>query len=178
MQNILTKDDIKFLKELAIELKTQDRQYTAKPVFYQIAEQKKIIGIDPDYADNQIVCSYNGDEWEGEFEEVCDRLAEHFELDTSDEDFQFIKEYGTYDELIEYIEKKTGYDQLYTTGYDYYTEYKNAFLTNKACEKHLKENQHHYDKENSYVYGSHAWRNPELERLLEIVEKFADVEVD
>ena len=46
MQNILTKDDIKFLKELAIELKTQDRQYTAKPVFYQIAEQKKIIGID------------------------------------------------------------------------------------------------------------------------------------
>lgn len=87
---ILSEEEIEFLKNLAHELKTQDTRYTTKPVIYQI--------IDKD--------------------------------------------------------GKRG-----------------AFLTMKSAEKHLKENSHHYDK-TAHIYVSYAWKNEELERLLNIVEKF------
>lgn len=41
INEILTEDDIKFLKELGKELKTQERYGTAKPVFIQIRQKKR-----------------------------------------------------------------------------------------------------------------------------------------
>lgn len=95
MENILSRKEIEFLKELGHELKTQNRMATAKPVFYQI--------IDDD--------------------------------------------------------GKQG-----------------AFLTMKSAEKHLEENRHHY-REEAHIYVSHAFRNPELEKLLDIIEKFDNEDI-
>ena len=38
------------------------------------------------------------------------------------------------------------------------------FLTEEACESHIKLNHYHYSEPHSYVH--HAWRYPELEQLL------------
>ena len=50
-------------------------------------------------------------------------------------------------------------------------EKQGAFLTLKSAERHLKENNYNYSKK-AHVYVSYAWRNQELEKLLNIIEKF------
>lgn len=50
-------------------------------------------------------------------------------------------------------------------------EKQGAFLTLKSAERHLKENNYNYS-EKAHVYVSYGWRNPELEQLLNIIEKF------
>lgn len=50
-------------------------------------------------------------------------------------------------------------------------EKQGAFLTLQSAERHLKENNYNYGKK-AHVYVSYGWRNPELERLLNIIEKF------
>ena len=42
------------------------------------------------------------------------------------------------------------------------------FLTRKECDKHIKENMHHYNK--PYSYSMTAWRSPQVERLFKILE--------
>ena len=50
--------------------------------------------------------------------------------------------------------------------YQWIDTYKNFFLTQKACEDHIKLNHHHYTDAQPYLF--HAWRNPEME----IVQQF------
>lgn len=90
LKEILNEEDIEFLKNLAHDLKTQDRRGTSKPVVYQIIDRGEKQG---------------------------------------------------------------------------------AFLTLKSAEKHLQENNYNYS-EKAHVYVSYGGRNPELEKLLNIIEKF------
>lgn len=90
LKEILNEADLCFLKELAHELKIQDRRGTSKPVIYQIIDRGEKQG---------------------------------------------------------------------------------AFLTLQSAERHLKENNYNYS-EKAHVYVSYGWRNPELEKLLNIIEKF------
>lgn len=89
LKEILNEEDIEFLKNLAHDLKTQDRRGTSKPVIYQIIDRGEKQG---------------------------------------------------------------------------------AFLTLQSAERHLKENNYNYS-EKAHVYVSYGWRNPELEKLLYIIEK-------
>ena len=41
------------------------------------------------------------------------------------------------------------------------------FLTRADCDKHIKENSHHYN--NPYSYSMTAWRSPKVERLFKIL---------
>jgi hypothetical protein len=43
----------------------------------------------------------------------------------------------------------------------------NAFLTEKACKKHIELNYYHYCKPVDYL--NHAFRNPELEQVLKFI---------
>ena len=54
---------------------------------------------------------------------------------------------------------------------------KNVFLTQKAIDKHMKDNHYHYSSA-AYAYLDHAWRNPELEKLLEAVGAVSGVEYE
>ena len=57
---------------------------------------------------------------------------------------------------------------------DYEHVYLNAFLTERACREHIATNRHHY--ENPVDYLSYGFRNPELEKVLEILSKIEIVE--
>jgi hypothetical protein len=58
--------------------------------------------------------------------------------------------------------------ELKKTSYSMSPVYKNAFLTAKAAEEHLKSNHYHYHK-NADVYLNYAWRNPEAELVSEFL---------
>lgn len=45
------------------------------------------------------------------------------------------------------------------------------FLTLGECEKHLKENKHHYSKK-AHSYSMTAWRSSQVRKLFEIIESF------
>ncbi len=169
MNNILTEDDFNFLKELGRELKTQDTLYTAKPIFWQIQQKDIVVGVDYDYSEGS--CLIIGDE----YEMITDIVeAKNFLIDNYDISARQLKHINELEEIESFCNKRE--IQCKYTGYIEKEKYDNAFLTRKSLEKHIELNHYHY--KNPVRFCSAAWRNPELQRLLEIVEKFSDVEVE
>lgn len=164
--------DYKFLQDLVYRLKTQDRKGTAKPVIYTI--QTDEIQFVPDgFADNLVYVWYdNGDVLE--FYDIED-LREHLLIDYCDDesiynlDADKVKSCKDY-ELVDYcVENDIGIE---TYNYIIKHKYQGAFLTRDACERHIKANNYHY--KNPKIYVTCGWRNPELRRLLEILNKYVD----
>ena len=169
MINLLTEEDILFLKELANELKTQDTACTAKPVYYSIMQEDKEYGIDQGYADGMCVI---GDEGEV-FTEANELVEWVFECYSPTEQQQEeLRNFTDIEEIYDYCNDNNIVDSLTYTGYRDIEKHDEMFLTKKALKKHVELNYYHY-KKNPVSYAHHAWRNPELEHLLKIVEKFA-----
>ena len=168
--DILTTKDVEFLTTLANELKTQDTACTAKPVIYQIREAKKDVPIETDYADG--VALIIGEDGESFYDDDVVGAKESLICTWEFE----------WDERIKLGEAKTLADIAQFCEdigiRNHYTSYRNTetfqgfFLTKEALLRHLEANRHHYSEPVSYAQAA-GWRNPELERLLTIVEKFA-----
>lgn len=174
MENILNQEDIKFLQELGKELKEQDNRCTDKPLIWQIRDNKRVFGLDPLYSDDK-VCIVEGCEGTTYYTiEECVEFIEEWHEDNGEEVPPEVYEMDDLSELCSYMNDMDEYDNYYYTGYEDTFELKNAFLTEKSAQLHLKKNGYHYKK--GRVYCSHGWRNPELKRLLDIVEKFAKAE--
>lgn len=165
----LTADDVKFLTELANELKTQDTGAQRKPVFIQVLEPIKQWGMDVDYADG--VAVYIGDINDGSpcftVEEAKTDLEDNYEIGSD-----ALAELHTMDDIKEFCEEEG--IECHIAAYKEDVRLHQMFLTFSAYEQHMKMNGH------NYRYGSHSWmdtffRNPQMERLVEIVEKFATV---
>ena len=171
--NVLTTEDVEFLTALANELKTQDRHATAKPVLFQILENKPFIGIDPDFGVGEVLVL--GDEGESFFDDDVEGAREWLldGVDWTDEALKQIQKASTLKELDDFLEESERFSHT-LTGYVREETYKGAFLTKKALLEHVKHNAHHYT--DPKPYATYVWRNPELERLLTIIEKFATVE--
>lgn len=167
LKEILNKTDMNFLINLAHELKTQDRRGTNKPVIYQILDINiRWDNMDYDGFDTVKIFDYDGELLET-LEEMQNYIINNLEVfDLENIDKETIKNYGI-DEIIS-IYKDSGFNISYG---HYERELKNAFLTKKSAEEHLEKNKHHYH-EKAHVYVSYGWRNQELEKLLNIIEKF------
>lgn len=163
LKEILNKEDMDFLKGLAHQLKTQDRRGTNKPVIYQILD----IDVRWDYSDSDgfdeiRIYDNDGNVLEN-LEEMRENIIKNLEMFEIEE--QKVKDYCI-DEIIS-LYKEAGY----SVSYGHYEKVlKNGFLTMKSAEEHLQANKHHYH-EKAHIFVSYAWRNPELEKLLEIIEK-------
>lgn len=182
----LSNEDIDFLKELQHELKTQEHDSQASPRFWGVAETKREYGVDPD-------CGYDGYivrvDFETYFDDDEDGLArfkeyiiENFEDDYNDDDehmnTSLVAELNDYDdigELYEFARDELDIDENEIT-LVYYRNLENVvsqetgcYLTKRACKKHIELNHYHY--KNPHTYAMTAWRNPEFERLLSIIDK-------
>lgn len=161
----LTVEDIKFLKDLKQELNTQSNRMTANPRFYQIQHDVFIPSIDGDgnyfeaVVDGERLGIYTNDN-KG-LEELKDILL----LNYDEEDLEDIEEINSLN--LEELDNKSLDLKCYVG--DYKHVYDNAFLTEKACKQHIESNKHHY--RNPMDYLSYAFRNPELNQLLEILSK-------
>ena len=135
------------LLSISIELNKQDHRGIAMPYFFQIQTEEEIL-----------VPEGSGEEkylFEGDFytEETIKEYWEDF-----------------YSEDLTFEEFKQKYTTLVNTQIEH--QYNNAFFTEKACKKHIKENAHHY--RNPVDYLNHAFRNPELETILEFLCKLTN----
>lgn len=168
--NNLTAEDVKFLKELKHELNTQDNRATANPRFYQIQHEKFVASFDGEGNYFEAVCYgeslgiYTYDD-EG-LEELKDVLLADYDEEYSED----------VEEINSLKLEKLDNDSLDLKCYlgDYEHVYLNAFLTERACKEHIEANRHHY--QNPVDYLSYGFRNPELEKVLEILSKIEIME--
>jgi hypothetical protein len=147
-------------KELKERMNSNDNRCTAKP--YLLLLQKKVKYVAHDEYDNGNtedvwVEYYTGDYMEADSkEELIDCFVEN----------GYCNDDGTLDkEILESIEK---------VRYSYFWETQNVFLTDKGYQDHLDVNKHNLREHRTY--GIHAFRNKEMESLLNLVDNYVDLE--
>lgn len=148
------KDDVKFLQELAQEMRTQDRAATADPYFYVIQRTTNLPAPEG-YGERSVRVDWSGDP-------TVYRNKEDF--------FEYVKERQNQDDPIidEQLEKE--WDRLDVYGeHDVIVE-DNVFLTKKGYLEHVELNGHNLREHQVYI--KHAWRNPEMDNLIKIIKKF------
>jgi hypothetical protein len=160
MKTIEIADEMyEFLINLSNELNTQNNRATATPYFFQIQDEEE----------------FSVGEGQGEVGWFCDGTI----IRTQDEIKEAIFEYKGWEIGCKSDEKsfakmkcydkenilEENYRKIYTSSRNVYI---NAFLTEKACKKHIEANKHHYKKPIDYL--SYAFRNPELEKVLEFLK--------
>ena len=172
----LSTEDVLFLRKLAQELKTQDTRGTAKPYGLVIGQKKRQI-TDFEYSSKTAVhwneCDYDS------FEELMDAMKEYYlEDEESHEVIDYIEENcSSMSDLKnhEYKIRELVNDTFSVYGYEVVDDFTptrdsgNFFLTEKAAKAYLEANSHNLNR--GFTYGIHLFRNPEMETLLNIVEK-------
>lgn len=172
MREIKVSDEVyDALMEISKEINKQDHRCTAMPYFYQVVD-KRIVSADGESEfDGFYFISNNDSEL---YVDVPNN--NNYTLKNFLEDFKkaFPWEYEENRERLEELDEDLWISELeYILDdfriwyYQYITEYKNSFFTEKACKEHIKLNHYHY-KHGWSDYMSHAWRNPEME----VVQKF------
>lgn len=168
--NNLTAEDVKFLKELKHELNTQDNRATVNPRFYQIQHEKFVASFDGE--GNYFEAVHHGESL-GIYTYDDEGLEELKDVLLADYDEEYSEDVGEINSLkLEKLDNDSLDLKCY--GGDYEHVYVNAFLTERACKKHIEANRHHY--RNPVDYLSYGFRNPELEKVLEILSKIEIME--
>lgn len=160
MKTIEVTDEMyKFLEELSTELNTQNHRCTAMPYFYQVQTKKEVLAAD-NSGDIIWIKDEHRIETDDEIKEQIFAIRNwDFNDDSNNEEYEELDDWDKEDILEE-----NGFTKYYIT---FENEYKNAFLTEKACKEHIKLNEHHYNEPADYLM--HAFRNPELEKLMEFI---------
>ena len=148
----LSDENYEFLMNLSRELNEQDHRGTRMPYFFQVQTKHQIAvpegnGITAWFNDGSLI------ETEEEIKEVIEEYQDYTV------DYALLD-----DDTKEEILIDAGYSKV---SYDYEPRYENAFLTSKACDAHIESNRHNLSSPVNYL--SYASRNPELEKLMEIL---------
>lgn len=168
--NNLTEEDVNFLKDLQHELNTQDREGTREPVYWGIVEKEDVIV--QDICDSDEVHFYLPSEGESytlkdiieyindlkEDDEVLEKDWEYVDKDNVDEIEDFVREYID-----------DGCDVYYTCEEYKLSKQTGAFLTKRAAIKYIE--NFGYNHNDPKTYCMHAFRNFELEKLINIIKK-------
>ena len=165
----ISQEDFEFLKELQHELNTQPTDGNAQPVYWGVMETETV-GV-PDGCGEPII--YMGDGVTMELEEVVEYIKKdylnglnvkqklqwkHLDKESMSDVVDFMHDVLKWnDTRIVYISKKDKISQ--DTG---------AFLTKRACKEYIE--HFGYNHSNPHTYAMTAYRNFELERLLNILK--------
>ena len=152
----ISEEDYRFLQELANEMNTQDNRGTGSPYFYTIRFEKWH-PVPEGFGDKTVYVDWMDDPKEYESPEAARE--------------EFIEYYGMSEQEAE---DRVSRLQKFEMAPHYYN--KNVFLTKRGYDEHLRLNKHNLDNEcvngaNYYSYVDHAWRNPELAQLFEVIKR-------
>ncbi|MCY9408787.1 hypothetical protein MOF52_12270 [Bacillus inaquosorum] len=160
--------DIKFLKELQNELKTQDHDSQAAPRFWSVGDYKWIRTSEDDAERYSVYIPEDGGSYE--LESYLKDIKENKELSSEAleamEDIEC--EVSALDWIHEYVD--SGANLIPETEVHYICQ-DTMFLTKAEAKQHIKQNHYHYTKK-VHTYAMTAWRAPKVERLLKILETF------
>lgn len=167
--DILSTEEITFLRNLAKEIKSQDNHGNRTPIYFEVCEPKMKYGVDLRDSDGEVFVFVFGEEKVEFFtiEEAKAHLITNYGFDGDTDELKEIYEFNS---LWKFCVKNSIY--AYITRYSKDVEYHGFFLTLQGYQKHMNLNGHNYHKKTGY-YVSTLFRNPELEKLIEIVMKFA-----
>ena len=136
--------------------------------------------MDMAYADNKVIIFPHSDYASFESEDeakahIIECLLDDGDMDESELEAKKLEvgELDDFDEIEEYCNEKL-HSECYTTGVADDEKKSGFFLTMRALKKHLSENSHHYNNTAISYCDAAGWRNPEMVRLMQIIEKFAD----
>lgn len=160
MATIVISDELhRKLMDLATNASLQDNRATASPYFYQIKETVQIDGVDESF-------SYDGELLRDGDGSLCeldrDSMIQELTNCGVDIDFTMRKDH----ELRSMLEDDHGY---YSVFYRNEEKFTGAFLTEKSCREHIRLNAYHYN--NPVDYLQHAWRNPDMEIIAQLLKE-------
>ena len=178
----LSKEDIEFIKNLSHEMKTQDNRCTAQPYALVIRNKNREVR-DFDNCENKGVY-WNESEYDS-FEEFVESFKDYYlednethevidYLNDNIEDIGDLRrhEYEFYD-LFGIQISTFAYEDVMTSDSIKGLYEGNFFLTENACKLYIERNRHNLNSPDTY--GIHLYRNPEMEKLYEIIHKLADM---
>jgi uncharacterized membrane-anchored protein len=170
MMSSLNKEQQDFINHLSHKMKTQDTRCTAQPYALVIRTEEMVYGIDTDYTDN--VCLM----WNDEVYHSFDDLLEYLKESEYEAELAKIKE-SSVDDLSGFATYvggayMTGFNTVKTADSSKGCMQGNLFLTEDAANDYIKANKHNLN--NPDTYGIHLYRNPEMEKLYEIIHALAD----
>ena len=171
----ISQEDYEFLKDLQNELKTQENDGNADPVFWGVEETvEECRGGDGEYGGDPYI-TYDDGKWslEEAIEEVEDELKNNPEY--SDEWLH--KEWEEVDKSCaeDVYEFMTGmlrwegiYGVVYVEDVKRVTPFTGAFITKRACKEYIR--KYGYNHNDPHTYAMTAYRNFELGRLINILK--------
>ena len=175
--NKLPMSDIAFLILLGKKRKEQEKDGCADPVSWMIQDEKNVYCEDGEYLEFYI----DGEVYYDTYREFDQGYFDEFKKYCLDynlaEDREEFKKIEDNDDLYNYLEWY-GLDVTIArfNREHFISDMTGPFLTKEAAKEHLKDNDYHYSK-HARTYGMTAWRNPEFQRLMEIIEKLGDIDV-
>lgn len=171
----MRKEDVEFLRDLAREIKTQDNRATADPYFYVVRTIEHLPAPDG-YGERTVWVDFSDDprvylskeEFYDDYRHDNYPISELEEAKTEEEKSAIIQKFeAEREEAWESLEEQEEHDVIREA---------NVFFTQRAYEEHMRLNGHnyHWRDEKPYSYVKHAFRNPEIKRLLEIIGRFSE----
>lgn len=169
----MKKEDLEFLKELQHELRTQSNEYNADPVVWGIMETKP--QLVPNGCGDETIALVCGEECRYTINEFVDHINEYY---IDDEDSNDIKEKWAKVDKTDWYSLEDFVVENYNLSLEFYdVEYQDhiargtgAFITKRAAKEYVR--KYGYNHRNPRVWSMCAYRNEELERLLNILKDF------
>lgn len=182
----LSKEDIRFLKDLKEELTMQDYNYQAQPAFWVVGDYRWVSAYEGTGEREVLYIQALNEEGSMNYDEVAQEIIEYY-----DENFDV---FGDESDYIEHDEDKLEFKRnyhrdeysdsdifdmldlmdieytLYEETREHFIVKDTLFLTQKEAINHIESNRHHYTKD-VHPYTMTAWRSPEFEQLLKILTK-------
>lgn len=163
----VTQEQYNFLHELQHELLTQPTDGNADPVFWGVMEEKEI-GVPDGCGEPRI---YLGDgvvntleeavayvnEWIEDGDNVIKYVWDDVDKEWPEDVADFIKTYIDMQCRVVWVDKK--WELSDETG---------AFITKRACQEYI--DKYGYNHSNPHTYAMTAFRNPEYEKLLNLLK--------
>ena len=167
-------DDIQFLKELQIELKTQEHDYQASPRFWTLMDYRWVV-TEQGYHDRASIYFMNEEEPITIDDFVEKVLSGELDKEFTDEQIEELKDiHELYDDDEIFDWARENYDRgcyLIHEKEESFIVPNTMFLTKEEAKEHIELNHYHYSPK-VHTYAMTAWRSPKVERLLKILETF------
>lgn len=164
----INKEDYEFLKDLQHELLTQENDGNADPVFWGVIETREEPA--PEECGEARIYNCDGDGSVMTLDEVVRWVEDRLE----DRDLIHIWDTLDHDNLntvFEFIRDEMGIEEasvVWTEEHSRVSEETGAFLTKRACKEYIC--RYGYNHSRPHTYAMTAYRNFELERLLNILK--------
>ena len=162
----ISQEDYEFLKNLKKELNEQTTDGTAQPVFWGVLEDKNVLAVD---GDGEPYITHSDGVWDiNDAIEYVESIIDDYDEDTLD-DWKSIDKTSMDDvyDFIKYALNGDAGEIIYLKKDQVISKNTGAFLTKKACKEYIE--KFGYNHSNPKTYAMCAFRNFELEKLLDIL---------